>query len=96
MNTWKIWENLLRESTEALQTQGGESLEPLIYSTGENLGLQLASKVYGGVGLHGCIHLAAGSPRSWTAQEGITYLSHAFVIHRWALQGLAGLRFFTT
>lgn len=96
MNTWKIWENLLRESTEALQTQGGESLEPLIYSTGDNLGLQLASKVYGGVGLHGCIHLAAGSPRSWTAQEGITYLSHAFVIHRWALQGLAGLCFFTT
>ena len=96
MNTWKIWENLLRESIEALQTQGGESLEALIYSTGDNLGLQLTSKVYGGVGLHGCTHLAAGSPRSWTAQEGITYLSHVFVIPRWALQGLAGLSFFTT
>ena len=32
VNTWKIWENLLRESIEALQTQEGESLEPLIYS----------------------------------------------------------------
>lgn len=101
MNTWRIWENLLRESIEALQTQGGESLEPLIYSqwirsTGDNLDLQWASKVFGGVGLHGCIHRAADSPRIWAAREGITYLSRASVTPRWAPQWLAGLSFFTT